>query len=149
MWSWRYESLKCFYFLKTISQHRQQEVPFSEVNFIQLYVSKPVVYFLITFMSRPLLITSFLFSFYTQKKNIKWNMTELVTEERYVSHICHRLLLVLFEIRSVLWRWVCHFIVETLLMQWHLAWKNACVRRENLIHIKQIPWNMKKTGREI
>jgi hypothetical protein len=130
--------------LQKISKCRQSDVPFSEVNFIQLYVSKPIVYFLFTSMTHPLLITSFLFGFYTEIKNITWNITELVTEERCVSHVCHRFLLVVFEIRSVVWRWVCHFIVETLLIHWYPAWKNACVKRENFIHITQIPWNIKK-----
>jgi hypothetical protein len=100
--------------------------------------------FLFTFMSCSLLVTSVPFSFYKDLKNITWNITELVIEERYVRHIRHRLLLVLFEIRSVVWRCVCHFIVEALLMYWHPAWKNKCVRPENFIHVKQIPWNMKK-----
>ena len=84
-----------------ISQHRQSEVPFSELNFIQLCVSMPTVYFLFTFVSCPLLITSVLFSFDKEIKNITWNITELVTEERCFSHVCHRLLLFLFEIPSV------------------------------------------------
>jgi hypothetical protein len=79
-------------------------------------------------------------------KNITWRITELVTDGRCGSHVCHRFLFVLFEIRSVVWRWVCRFIVETVLMHWHPAWKNACVRRENFIHIRHILWNMKKQG---
>jgi len=135
---------ECLHILQTISQHRQSDVQFSKVNFIQLYVSKPNVYFLFTLKSPPLLKTSVLFSFNTEIKNITWNIMELVTEERCVSHVCHRLLLVLFEIRSVLWRWFCQFIAETQLMHSHPAWKNAGVRRENFIHITQIRWNMKK-----
>jgi hypothetical protein len=52
------------------------------VNSIQLYVSKPIVNFLFTFISCPLLITSVLFNIYTEIKNITWNIKELVTEER-------------------------------------------------------------------
>lgn len=138
---WGLESL-CF--LQKISHYRQLVVLFSEENFIQLYISKPIVYFLFTSMSCPLLVTSVPFSFYTEIKIITWNITELVTGEWCVSHVCHQLLLVLFEIWSVVWRWVCHSIVQTLLMHWHPAWKNACVRRENFIHTTQIPWNMNK-----
>jgi hypothetical protein len=57
--------------------------------------------FLFTFMSCSLLVSSVLFSFYKDLKNITWNITELVTVEKYASHVCRRHLLVLFEIRSV------------------------------------------------
>ena len=135
---------ECFHILQTISQHRLSDVLLSEVNFIQLYVSKPNVYFLFTLKSCPFLNTSVLFSFLHRDKkcNMEYNG---VSNWREVCRPC-----LPSPLAGFVWDTIsgvatglplhCRDPTDALTS----CMKECGVRRENFIRITQIPWNMKK-----